>query len=797
MYGIVGSSYIRTEDHVEIVLVCRDENGKRRKLNFKTNPYFYVRESEYKLFLVAMSKDIRENIISTEHGFYGIDGYKLVKVTVTDPSFISQINQTAKTCNLVLYESNIPFNYRFLIDHNLLTGINPETLEPVEVASRHKKCLIDIEVLSPDNQPPDWLKHQLIVIGLFDWNEKKYHIIYIGKRVKIDTSVILSADKEVILHPCKDEIALAEKFATIFEEISPDIMVSFGDFDMRYLVRRLTYIGIELNFLSPIFNVTNNENRINVHCLHTVDYEELYRKVHGEAVWNTLDYVSKTTLGYGKLKPDGGIYNSFFNNIKSLLEYNLRDVELIRDLEENLGFIDNYLLFIWSQTGLDLEDCFMANRIGDICHIRYLKGKYILKSESDVKFEKYDGGLVVADEPGLHFNVGVFDWNELYPSIMEIFHISMDTLDEYGDIILNGKISERCYHVAFSSKIPGWTNEIIKPFRNKRKEYKKQASIETTAKAKFLLKVMSQALKVISNAQYGLYGQKTEKFTSRFYDPHIAGAITFIGRDVTLKVKEIVDSIGYVVVYRDTDSCFILLQKNIPEEIEYLRNTIQDKVNDYIHEKYHVTGNLRLDLEYKATKLLILVKKRYIGIKENGDTIVKGLNIVRKDQSVITVEEQKIVSKMRLDGASSKETTDYINLRYNDVKHKRVPVEKLFVLGRCNKKHYDSINRNYKALLYAKKRGIEIPVGSRFKWLYIIPIQSIEVLVTVEKDGKVVTEEKSIPADVIAFLDIEQIPKDVIVDYTRMADYTIRKPLLNFIEKEEAFNTQQTLSKYW
>ena len=805
MYGIVGCSYVRSDSGVEIVLVCRDEDGKRKKLSFPTNPYFYVRENEYKLFLVSVNQEVKQNIVSTEHGFYGIDGYKLIKISVSDPSLISLINKQAGFSNISLYESNIPFHYRFLIDNNLITGIDPDTLKPVDLPARHKKCFIDIEVLSPDKQPADPYKHQLIVIGLFDWEKKIYHLIYVGKMLRINKDIILSADKTVKLHPCNDEMELVEKFASVFEEISPDIMVSFGDFDMDYIIRRLTYLRVDISFLSPIFNVTNTEKRRHIHCLHIVDYEELYRKVHGEAVWNTLDYVSMTTLGYGKI-PMPSIMNAFFTDKKSLLEYNLRDVELIRDLEEKLGFIDNYLLFIWSQTGLDLEDCFMANRIGDICHIRYLKGKYILRSESNARFEKYDGGLVVADKAGLHFNVGVFDWNELYPSIMEIFHISMDSIDKFGDIVLDGKITEYCFHVAFTSKIPGWTNEIIKPFRIQRKEYKKQASVETSAIKKALLKVMSQALKVISNAQYGLYGQKTETFTSRFYDPHIAGAITFVGRMVTIKVKEIVDSIGYTLVYRDTDSCFILLKKNTPEEIEYLRTTIEAGVNEFIHEKFHVTGNLKLDLEYIASKLLILTKKRYIGIKQNGEMVIKGLNIVRKDQSVITVEEQKIVSKMRLEGKSSKETTDYINKRYNDVKHGRVPLEQLFVLGRCNKKNYAVLNRNYKALLYATNNKIDIPIGSRFKWIYVVPRDFIVIQVEakdkdgnllVDKEGKQVYVKKEIPADVIAFLDLEQIPKHVVIDYSRMADYTIRKPLLRFIEKEEAINTQQVLTKYW
>ena len=97
------------------------------------------------------------------------------------------------------------------------------------------------------------------------------------------------------------------------------------------------------------------------------------------------------------------------------------------------------------------------------------------------------------------------------------------------------------------------------------------------------------------------------------------------------------------------------------------------------------------------------------------------------------------------------------------------------------------MNRNYKALLYSKSLGIDIPPGSRFWWLYIHPRDFLDVT----SAGK----QKRVAADVIAFLDVAQIPKNLVIDYKRMAEYTIGSPLSRYID--ETSITQKTLTSFF
>jgi len=809
MSCIVSSSYVIVDDKPEIILCLRDKDYKRSKLNIPYNPYFYVRESEYNRFLSLIPIDISDELRETQTGFYGVDGCKLIRIFTSLPSVIGEINSHIRDYNnriiksretedpieeplFDLYESNILFHYRYLIDNKLVTGIDPETMFPVKVKSYHKRIFIDIETLMKESKPSA-SRDKIIVIGIYDYHTKKYHLLYIGNRFKVSNDVIKSDVKTVVMHPCRDEFDLISKFASLWANISPDIVCSFSKFDMNFIVRRLQYLHINPDFLSPIFQVRATRD-ISIKCLHIVDYEQLYRTVYGEPVWNTLEYVATKELGYGKLDLDEDIPTLWSKDYRKVVEYNLRDVELLRDLEDELSLIDNYVLFIWSQTGLDLEDCFMTNRIGDMCHFRYLAGKYIFRTDSPVEYSKYEGALNDAFRKGLSYRVGVFDWNELYPSIMEIFHISMDTLDPYGDIIIKGNISATCKEVRFSSYSPGWTNQIMIPFRRKRQREKAKAKEATINKIRRALKVLSQALKVINNAQYGLYGQCTDKFKSRFYDHRIAGAITFIGREVSEKAKEIIESLGYELIYRDSDSFFIPLKRADEEEIKFLRTTIQSEVNAFLKSKYKITKELRLDFEYIATRIFVLTKKKYQGIKENGEFVVKGINIIQKNTSKYTVLIGSRVGEMRLKGISVTETKEYIDKVYNNVRHGRIPLDMIAPLGRCNQKTYKKINRNLKAMTYSASIGIEIPLGSRFKWLYVHP-KGATVDVPLLNDKKKIIYQ-TVDADVIAFMDIEQIPRDIVIDYKKMADTIIKKPLKRYIEEEKHIR-QQPLSKYW
>src|SRR6202008_1012160 len=69
-------------------------------------------------------------------------------------------------------------------------------------------------------------------------------------------------------------------------------------------------------------------------------------------------------------------------------------------------------------------------------------------------------------------------------------------------------------------------------------------------------KPLSQALKIIMNAFYGVLGSTG----CRFFDPRLASSITMRGHEIMHTTRELIQAQGYEVIYGDTDSTFVWLK---------------------------------------------------------------------------------------------------------------------------------------------------------------------------------------------------------------------------------------------
>ena len=238
--------------------------------------------------------------------------------------------------------------------------------------------------------------------------------------------------------------------------------------------------------------------------------------------------------------------------------------------------------------------------------------------------------------------------------------MSIDTFDLWAGTVIT-EPTNPLLNAGFTTDRAGWTIQIMKPLRAYRQMIKQLSKKATADDEKRRLKLLSQAVKAVINSLYGLYGQKTDKFTSRFYDPRIANAICLIGRILNIEARRIVEELGYEWIYYDTDSLFLKL-KGIEGEVNFIKNTIEEKLRIFLKEKYNVTSLLRLDYEYTFSSILVLAKKKYIGMPVGSNKpVVKGLSIIQKNTAKITVIEENAVSRMRLSGSTVKEIQSYIN----------------------------------------------------------------------------------------------------------------------------------------
>ena len=231
-----------------------------------------------------------------------------------------------------------------------------------------------------------------------------------------------------------------------------------------------------------------------------------------------------------------------------------------------------------------------------------------MANDAVIKDKKYRGGLVIEPVEGVHFDVTVMDFASLYPSIIKVNNLSYETVrcphEECKKNTIPGTAHWRC------TKKNGLTSLIIGSLRDLRVNYYKSLSKKEniTAEQKQLYTVVSQALKVILNASYGVMG--AEIFPLYFLPA--AEATTALGRYIIMDTIEKCKGIQLEVLYGDTDSLFVK------------KPTVQ-QIDDVIKlaKKDHGV-ELEIDKDYRYV-VLSNRKKNYFGVTKNGKVDVKGL----------------------------------------------------------------------------------------------------------------------------------------------------------------------------
>ena len=229
-------------------------------------------------------------------------------------------------------------------------------------------------------------------------------------------------------------------------------------------------------------------------------------------------------------------------------------------------------------------------------------------SDAVIKDKKYRGGLVVDPKEGIHFDVVVMDFASLYPSIIKVKNLSYETVRCSHEECKKNTIPQTNHWAC--SKRNGITSIIIGSLRDLRVNYYKSLSKKETLseEQRQQYTVVSQALKVILNASYGVMG--AEIFPLYFLPA--AEATTAIGRHTILETIKKCEEIGIEVLYGDTDSIFI----KKPSE-QQIQNVIEQAKKDH-------GVDLEIDKVYRYC-VLSKRKKNYLGVTKDGKVDVKGL----------------------------------------------------------------------------------------------------------------------------------------------------------------------------
>ncbi len=489
-----------------------------------------------------------------------------------------------------------------------------------------KRVSFDIEVESEIGRIPDPKIAEKIVTAISFVASDGLKQVFVLRRSGIEEGTNeLNSDVKVVFY---DEDKEKNMISDAFKLISsyPFVITYNGDeFDMPYLYNRAQRLGIKSSD-NPLYMMRDSatlKHGVHLDLYRTLSNRsfQIYAFSHKYTDFS-LNSVSKALLNEEKI--DYGIELDQLN-LYQTANYCFNDSRLTHNLTSfNNDVLMNLLVVIARIARMPIDD---IARIGVSQWIRSLlyyehrqRNALIPKrdelerkssgvvTDAVIKDKKYRGGLVVDPIEGVHFNVTVMDFASLYPSIIKVRNLSYETVRCPHDECKKNTIPQSSHWVC--TRRNGMTSLLIGSLRDLRVNYYKSLSKSETLseEQRQQYTVVSQALKVILNASYGVMG--AEIFPLYFLPA--ADATTAIGRYIILETIKKCEEAGIQVLYGDTDSLFI-------------KNPTQEQIQKVIDEaKKNFGVDLEVDKEYRYV-VLSTRKKNYLGVTKSGKVDVKGL----------------------------------------------------------------------------------------------------------------------------------------------------------------------------
>ena len=406
----------------------------------------------------------------------------------------------------------------------------------------------------------------------------------------------------------------------------PFVVTYNGDeFDLPYLYNRAERLGIK-NSENPFYMMRDSatlKQGVHLDLYRTFSNRSFQIYAFSQKYTNfSLNEVSKALLGKEKID-----YGLEFDQLTlyQTANYCYNDALLTYELTSFNNELLMQLLVIISRIGRmpidDIARMGVSQWIRSLLYYEHRKRNCLIPkrqelerrsegvmSDAVIKDKKYRGGLVVEPKEGIHFDVVVMDFASLYPSIIKVKNLSYETVRCPHEDCKKNSIPGTNHWTC--SKKNGLTSMIIGSLRDLRVNYYKSLSKKETLteEQRQQYTVVSQALKVILNASYGVMG--AEIFPLYFLPA--AEATTAIGRHTILETIKKCETAGIEVLYGDTDSLFI-------------KNPTKEQIQTVIEQAKKDHGvDLEIDKTYRYC-VLSNRKKNYLGVTKEGKVDVKGL----------------------------------------------------------------------------------------------------------------------------------------------------------------------------
>ena len=345
-----------------------------------------------------------------------------------------------------------------------------------------------------------------------------------------------------------------------------------------------------------------------IYGVETLDYLSTYRKftsINQESY--RLDHIAFVELGERKLdySEQGSLHLLYKNDYQKFIEYNIKDVELVEQLEGKMKLLEMVVSLAYLSK-VNYGNTFGQVRMWDtLIYNNLLRKNIVIPPKTHAsKSSNFEGAFVKEPQIGSHNWVVNFDLNSLYPHLIMQYNISPETLitdelppelqkvkdsrpgvdgllDETLDLqaLEKYKVTYTPNNEFYKTDKQGFLPEMMQQIYDNRVKYKnlmieakKKLEKEKDRKEKRKLSNliskyhnMQLNLKITLNSAFGAMGNQH----FRYFDQRIAEAITTSGqlsiKWIEKEINRYLNSIlkpeeekDYVVAV-DTDSVYICM----------------------------------------------------------------------------------------------------------------------------------------------------------------------------------------------------------------------------------------------
>ncbi|MGQ9780745.1 MAG: DNA-directed DNA polymerase I [Nitrososphaeria archaeon] len=736
---------------LERIFVWKDNTGHK--------PYCFTKADDSMLAEVRSRPDIVEITDVVKNDMFSGKQINVRKIIVTNPLSIGGGKGEQSIRNILpCYEADIKYYENYIYDFQYTPGTFfrieedkpiPVTLEAdkricedleslkkntekafvpyVETWSRLltqplpkiKRASLDIEVASPEEShipSPSEAEHMVIAVAMYGSDGRKKVFLVNRKEVPVGETKVDDAD--ILFYD--DEKALLEAvFLNMLDY--PFIITYNGDeFDLNYLYHRARNLG----FSDKAIPISLGRDQAWIkHGVH-IDLYKFFSnhalKVYvfdSKYVENTLNSVCEALINESKIEFEGNISDL---PLMDLAKYCFNDCRITFMLTSYSNDLVIRLLTVIARVAKmpfeDLGRLGVSNWIRSLMYFEHrrmnaliplsqeVSERGVISSTAITKGKKYRGAYVLEPEAGVHFNVAVLDFASLYPSIIKVYNLSYETILCGHPECKSNIIPDTPHWVC--KKRHGITSMLIGSLRDLRvklykpltKRYPPESDEAT------LFNTISQVLKVILNASYGVFG--TEAFP--LYCPPVAESTAAIGRYLITRTVDECRRRNIRVVYGDTDSLFV--SGITKEEIEKMIGWAEDNLG------------IELDLD-KVYKYVAFSKrkKNYLGVLPNGNFILKGFT-GKKSNTPKFIKDAfydvvGILSKVNSQSefeAAREEVKKYLKNITDNLRRKKIPLEDLsfnVMIGKGLDEYVDTTPQHVKAAKQLERSGKKVKGG--------------------------------------------------------------------------------------